>query len=153
MTNFLCSESITHIIHFMPLISFDTRWKHQKTRGFLMISGGTKRDQWHEIGRWDCRGVFRTLPYIHDGFFLQKWWTTNYFLKKAVECLMFDRVLHSRHLLVFKTSWRIPHDMSWRPLKYVFSVPISRLPRCLQEVVKTSRKTRNSYDLENPFSN
>ena len=37
-----------------------------------MISGGTKRDQWHEIGRRDCRGVFRTLPYIHDGFFLQK---------------------------------------------------------------------------------
>ena len=87
----------------MPQISFDTPWKHQKTRGFLMISGAIKRDQWHEIGRWDCRGLFRTLSYIHDGFFLQKWWAINYFLKKAVECLMFDRVLHSRHLLVLNT--------------------------------------------------
>ena len=41
----------------MPLISFDNPWKHQdtpckhqKTRGFLMFSGGIKRDQWHEMG-------------------------------------------------------------------------------------------------------
>ena len=27
------------LTHFMPLISFDTSWKHQKTRGFLMFSG------------------------------------------------------------------------------------------------------------------
>ena len=38
------------LIHFMPLISFDTPWKHQKTSGFLMFSGGMKRDQWHEMG-------------------------------------------------------------------------------------------------------
>ena len=30
--------------------SFYTTWKHQKTRGFLMCSGGTKRDQWREMG-------------------------------------------------------------------------------------------------------
>ena len=34
----------------MPLISFDTPWKHQKTRGFMMFSEGIKRDQWHEMG-------------------------------------------------------------------------------------------------------
>ena len=28
---------------------FQSSWKHLKTRGFLMISGGTKRDQWHEM--------------------------------------------------------------------------------------------------------
>ena len=39
-----------HLNHFMPLISFDTPWKHQKTRGFPMFSGGIKRDQWHEMG-------------------------------------------------------------------------------------------------------
>ena len=33
----------------MLVISFDTPWK-QKTRGFLMFSGGIKRDQWHEMG-------------------------------------------------------------------------------------------------------
>ena len=32
----------------MPLISFDTPWKHQKTSGFVMISEGIERDQWHE---------------------------------------------------------------------------------------------------------
>ena len=32
----------------MPLISFDTSWKHQKIRGFLILSGGIERDQWHE---------------------------------------------------------------------------------------------------------
>ena len=40
----------TLLTHFMPLISFDTLWKHQKTRGFLMFSEGIKRDQWHEMG-------------------------------------------------------------------------------------------------------
>ena len=29
----------------MPMISFVTHWKHQKTSGFLMFSGGIKRDQ------------------------------------------------------------------------------------------------------------
>ena len=33
---------------FTPLTSFDTPWKHQKTRVFLMFSGGIKRNQWHE---------------------------------------------------------------------------------------------------------
>ena len=41
---------IVFLTHFMPLISFDTPWKHQKTRGFLMFSGGLKRVQWHEMG-------------------------------------------------------------------------------------------------------
>ena len=33
----------------MPLVSFDTPRKHNKTKAFLMFSGGIKRDQWHEI--------------------------------------------------------------------------------------------------------
>ena len=37
------------LIHFMPLVSFDTPWKHQKTSGFLMFSG-VKRDKWHGMG-------------------------------------------------------------------------------------------------------
>ena len=42
--------TLLSLTHFMPLISFDTPWKHQKTRGFLMFSVGIKRDQWHEMG-------------------------------------------------------------------------------------------------------
>ena len=38
------------LTHFMPLVSFYTAWKHQKTSGFLMFSGGIERDQWHEMG-------------------------------------------------------------------------------------------------------
>ena len=30
--------------HFIPLVSFYTLWKHQKTSGFLMFSGGIGRD-------------------------------------------------------------------------------------------------------------
>ena len=38
------------LTHFMPLISFDTPWKHQKTSGLQTFSGGIKTDQWHEMG-------------------------------------------------------------------------------------------------------
>ena len=38
------------LAHFMPLVSFDTPWKHQKTKGFPMFSGGIESDQWHEMG-------------------------------------------------------------------------------------------------------
>ena len=37
--------------HSMSLASFYTPWKHQKTSGFLMFSGGIERDQWHEMGQ------------------------------------------------------------------------------------------------------
>ena len=36
------------LIHFRPLISFYTPYKHQKTKAFLMFSKGIERDQWHE---------------------------------------------------------------------------------------------------------
>ena len=38
-----------YLTNFMLLVSFDTPWKHQKTRGFMMFSGGIERDQWHEM--------------------------------------------------------------------------------------------------------
>ena len=42
-----CSSARRHEVNpFMPLISFNAPWKHQKTRGF-MFSGGIKRHQWH----------------------------------------------------------------------------------------------------------
>ena len=45
------SDSDSNILtHFMPLISFYTPWKHQKTYGCLMFSGDIERDQWHEMG-------------------------------------------------------------------------------------------------------
>ena len=33
------------LTHFMRLVSFYTPWKHQKTKGFLMFSGGLERDR------------------------------------------------------------------------------------------------------------
>ena len=35
--------------HFIPLVSFNTSWKHQKISGFIMFSGGIERNQWHEM--------------------------------------------------------------------------------------------------------
>ena len=40
---------LVSLSHYMPLFSFYTSWKHQKTRGFLMFSGGIEREQWHEM--------------------------------------------------------------------------------------------------------
>ena len=34
---------------FMPLVSFNTSWKHQKTRDFLIFSGCIERYQFYEI--------------------------------------------------------------------------------------------------------
>ena len=34
----------------MPLVSFNTPRNHQKSSGFVILSGGVKRDQWHENG-------------------------------------------------------------------------------------------------------
>ena len=38
------SENIIKVFtHFAPLVSFYTPWKHQKTRGFLIFSGGYRK--------------------------------------------------------------------------------------------------------------
>ena len=42
----LCMKGLTH---FMPLVSFHTPWKHQKTRGFLTFSGVQK---WNIRLKW-----------------------------------------------------------------------------------------------------
>ena len=49
-------------------------------------------------------------------------------------------------LLAFKTSWRRLEDMSWRSLQHVFSVTVLRLPRRLEDVLKTTWKTKKCYD-------
>ena len=41
--------NISILTHFMPLASFYTHLKYQKTRGFLIFSGSIGRDQWHEM--------------------------------------------------------------------------------------------------------
>ena len=45
--------------------------------------------------------------------------------------------ISSKHLLVFKTSWRRLQVMSWRRLQHIFSVTISHLSRRLEDVLKT----------------
>ena len=42
-------ERVKSLMHFMPLIFFYTPLKYQKTKGFLMFSGGIETDQWYEI--------------------------------------------------------------------------------------------------------
>ena len=44
--------------------------------------------------------------------------------------------LPSKHLLVFKTSWRRLQDMSWRCLQHVFNVTVFRLPRSLEDALQ-----------------
>ena len=68
------------LTHFMPVISFDTLWKHEKTRG--MFWGGIKRDQLHEMGlmifcEWYQKSwSFKPLQIRvskPSGFWLYKW--------------------------------------------------------------------------------
>ena len=47
--HFLHSSYLTHSIQLVSL--FLSPWKHKKTRGFLMFSGGIERGQWHEMGQ------------------------------------------------------------------------------------------------------
>ena len=68
-------------------------------------------------------------------------------------CKTSSRCLGRRKIVTLKTSWRRLEDMSWRRLEdmswrrlqHVFSVTILRLPRHLQDVFKTSWKTKNCY--------
>ena len=49
-------QRIVIITHIKPLLSFFTPWKHEKTVGFLMSSGGIKRDsdmKWHKANKRD----------------------------------------------------------------------------------------------------
>ena len=43
--SFQYSHSFSCLTHFMPLVSFYAPWKHQKTFGFLMFSGGIEKDR------------------------------------------------------------------------------------------------------------
>ena len=36
--------------HFWPMLPFYTPRKHQKTKGFLVFSGGIKWEHWPEMG-------------------------------------------------------------------------------------------------------
>ena len=45
------SMSRARLTHFMPLICFNTPWKHQKTSGVLMFSEGIKI--WNELKTFD----------------------------------------------------------------------------------------------------
>ena len=40
------------LTHLMPLDSFCTPWKPQKTKGFLMFSGGIEKEQWGNDMKW-----------------------------------------------------------------------------------------------------
>ena len=47
----MCYEGFSMTLtRFKLLFSFHTTWKHKKTSGFLIFSGGIERDKWHEQG-------------------------------------------------------------------------------------------------------
>ena len=50
LNKLILTSFLSTLTHFMPLVSFYIPWKLQKTRGFLMFSGGIEKDQWHEMG-------------------------------------------------------------------------------------------------------
>ena len=76
--------SITNelLIHFEPLFSFCTPWKHHNISGFLMFSGGIERDLWHEMVKknWTetfnsnkIRSILQILPWLPYHVLKEKW--------------------------------------------------------------------------------
>ena len=52
-SNIDCSQFFSFwlaLIHFQPMFYFNTPWKYQKTRGFLMFSGGIEVGHWLKMG-------------------------------------------------------------------------------------------------------
>ena len=54
----------------MPLISFNTPWKHQNTSGFRMFLGGIERDQWHEMGKYAAEDFLERAFFIFNFNFI-----------------------------------------------------------------------------------
>ena len=63
----------------MPLISFDTPWKHQKTSGFLMFSGDIESPPaaWNELkkvtGQCQVTGKQGKIWYVDTISFFNLW--------------------------------------------------------------------------------
>lgn len=70
-TSFAIGHMDICISHLMPLVSFHNPWNYQKTRGLLMFTRSTKRDQQHEMGYVDHGTLFYRMTGIIDiSFFL-----------------------------------------------------------------------------------
>ena len=55
------------LTHFQPLFYFYTPWKHQKTGGFLMFSGGIEVEHWLKIGLVNLSELAKFyLPWNHQ---------------------------------------------------------------------------------------
>ena len=89
------------------------------------------------------------------------WW---FWFSWRISYVQSQWIIPSKHLLVFKTSWRRLQGMSWSCLHYVFIITIFCLPRRFEDVLqgplevflktswrhldddfKTSLKTKNCY--------
>ena len=46
-------DVLYNLTYFIPLVSFYTPWKHQKTSGFLIFSGDIEREQCMEWVKWN----------------------------------------------------------------------------------------------------
>ena len=69
---YMMRNVVNHMMgnHFMPVASFYTSWKYQKTKGFLMFSGRIERDQWHKnvlidiFSTWHILSLFTLIRFL-----------------------------------------------------------------------------------------
>ena len=50
MFSVIASQEQNGISYFLPIFSFYTPWKHQKTKGFVVLLGGIKCKHLPEVG-------------------------------------------------------------------------------------------------------
>ena len=108
------------ITHFMPLISFDTPWKNQKTSGLLMFSDGIKRDQGHEMGQrvfYPCMSY--TVFYEYFQIFMS---LASYLLTSR------SLLIKSVHVFPSRPLARLPPNLNFRHFidQEVFSILLRR---------------------------
>ena len=99
---------------YLSLAPSYTTWKHQKTRGFLMFSGGIERSAWY---KWFI-GILKETGFLRDSSMLvirttwnnKKWWVVTTFLRNEASSQVPKKKLEIRNFstTLKKTSskWR-----------------------------------------------
>ena len=112
--------------HFIPLVSFYTPWKHEKTKGFLTFISGKWRNQWHEQQktpsvskkcvftiRFKCKSFNISFIYILSPWYLEM--KLAKFLCNFAVCFLVI-IIHIRNFMRYfhnsfnlsSTSWKNP---------------------------------------------
>ena len=117
-----CYSILQTLSNLMPLVSFYTPWKHQKTRCFLMLFRSIERDHQHEMV-WIPKLLFFAMQVFNVNFIARNRVTTNYQFHSSCLCyLKFKLWTSLQSLLHVYWHWKV------QPIfQYFWSKPLTSL--------------------------